>query len=85
MVNGENKDEWIYKRKIYKSKSYLGAKRKEINGKVSWGNYISYARNAAKIMNEKGIINQIKNHWKIINNKIMQYEKAYKLPKQHKK
>lgn len=85
IVDGENKDEWMYKRKIYKSKSYLGAKRKEINGKVSWGNYISYARNAAKIMNEKGILNQIKNHWKIINNKIIQYEKAYKLPKQQKK
>ena len=81
-INKKTKDEWIYKRRIFQTKSYLGAKRRKVGGKVYWGNFISYVKNAAKIMNDKRILNQVKNHWKIINDTIKMYEKKYDLKEQ---
>ena len=74
-------DEWIYVSKIYRTKSHLGARRKRIGNKVYWGNYISYAYTAAKIMNEKAIRKQVRNHWKIIETMIRRMEKKYDLPR----
>lgn len=85
LLKNEEKDEWIFKRRIYKTKSYLGAKKRKIGGKVYWGNFISYAKNASKIMKEKSILNQVKNHWKIINDMILRFEKKYNLKKQKTK
>lgn len=77
----KKKDAWIYRRRIYKNKSHLGAKRKKIGDKVFWGNYLSYVSTASKIMNERSLLRQIRNHWKIIEQEIDFFEKAYDLPK----
>ena len=73
----------IFKRRIYKRFSYIGAKRtrkyKRKPGttdkwirtdKYNWGNYITYARFAYKTMKDIRIKSQIKNHWKNINRMI---------------
>lgn len=75
------KDAWIYRRKIYKSKTHLGSKRKKVNNKVYWGNYLSYVYLAAQIMEAPEIKAQLRNHWKITERKISHYEHNYKLPK----
>lgn len=75
------KDAWIFKRKIYRSKSHLGAKKKKIDGKVFWGNYISYAYTASKVMNSPNIRKQVKNHWRIIENTIQRHENRLSLEK----
>lgn len=75
------KDEWIYRRKIYKSKSYLGAKRRKTT-KMYWGNFITYVKNVANIMEDKTIFKQTRNHWKIINDSIKKYEEKYGLKRQ---
>ena len=76
-----NRDNWIFRRGIYKSKSHLGAKKKKIDGKIFWGNFISYSLNASKIFKSAAIRRQIRNHWKIIENQIASFEKKYRLPK----
>lgn len=77
----KERDGWIYRKKIYQSKTHLGAKKKKINGKVYWGNYISYALNASKIMNDSRIKKQISKHWRIIEDLIKKLEKQYNLDK----
>ena len=78
---GQKKDAWIYRQRIYKTKSHLGAKRKKVDGKVFWGNYISYVKTASKIMNQPALLKQIRNHWKIIERHINEFEAAYGLEK----
>lgn len=75
------KDAWIYRRKIYTSKTHLGSKRKKVNNKVYWGNYLSYVYLAAQIMEAPEIKAQLRNHWKITEQKISHYKHKYKLPK----
>jgi hypothetical protein len=75
------KDDWIYRARIYKTKSHLGAKRKRLNNKVFWGNYISYIKTASKIMNEPALNKQVKNHWRIIERLINKAEILHELPK----
>jgi hypothetical protein len=70
-----------YREKIYKRKSHLGAKRKKIDGKTFWGNYISYIKTASNIMQEPALKQQIRNHWRIITARIIKLERYYKLPK----
>lgn len=79
----KKQDSWIYRQQIYQSKSHLGAsnKRRKINGKVKWGNYISYVRNASKVMMQPSIARQIRNHWKVIESQIKKYEVDYELPR----
>ncbi|WP_259015228.1 reverse transcriptase domain-containing protein [Emticicia fluvialis] len=79
--NQASKDEWIYKRRIYKSKSYLGAKRRRTNV-MYWGNFITYVKNVSNIMEDKTILKQVKNHWRIINDSIKMYEEKYDLKRQ---
>lgn len=77
----QKKDAWIYRQRIYKTKSHLGAKKKKVDGKVFWGNYISYVKTASKIMNQSALLKQIRNHWKIIERHINEFEAAYGLEK----
>ena len=73
----------IFKRRIYKRFSYIGAwrtrKYKRKPGTTdqwiktdiyNWGNYITYAKFAYKTMKDLKIKKQIKNHWKNINAQI---------------
>jgi hypothetical protein len=77
----KEKDAWIYRQRIYQSKSHLGAKKKRVNGKVFWGNYISYIHTASRIMNEPALRKQIKNHWRIIEREISEWEDFHELEK----
>lgn len=79
--NIEKKDEWIYRQGIYKSKSHLGSKKKKVNGKLYRGNFISYIFTSSRILNQKTLKKQVRNHWKIIENLIAKYENKYSLPK----
>ncbi|WP_373553156.1 antiviral reverse transcriptase Drt2 [Haliscomenobacter sp.] len=79
--NAKLKDSWIFKRRIYKSKSHLGSKKKTINGKVFWGNYISYAYTASRAMDSPQIRDQVRNHWRILERKIGKYEAVWRLAK----
>lgn len=77
-------DEWIYRTSIFKRKSHLGARRRKVKGIVNWGNYYSFIKNSAKsfgLGNKKVILKQLRNHWKIINAKILYFESKYGLPK----
>lgn len=77
----KKKDAWIYRQGIYKTKSHLGAKKKRINGKVYWGNYISYIHTASRIMEEPALKRQIRNHWRIIEKEISDWEEHHGLEK----
>jgi hypothetical protein len=77
----KQRDAWIYRERIYKNKSHLGAKRKKIGDKVFWGNYLSYVSTASRIMNQRSLLRQVRNHWKIIEQEIRFFEQAYDLPK----
>ena len=77
----KNKDPWIYRSKIYRLKTHLGAKKKSIDNKIFWGNYLSYVYNASKIMNEPGIKKQLKNHWRIVEKEIDKFNNKYGLSK----
>lgn len=75
----------IFRKRLYKRYSYIGSKRyikyKRVNGTTNqwqpdkyitnWGNYITYAKNAHKIMSKYSRIDsQIKRHWKNLNQEI---------------
>jgi len=81
--NNKNKnlDDHIYRERIYKSKTHLGAKRKKVLGKVFWGNFISYAYHSSDLMGDPAIRRQVKNHWRIVESQIQKVEKKYKLSK----
>lgn len=83
-INNSTKGE-MFKRRLYKRYSYIGSTRcikyKRIQGTtnqwqpdkhaINWGNYITYAKNAHKIMSDYSKIDsQIKNHWKNLNQEI---------------
>lgn len=86
-------DPYIYRERIYKSKSHLSAKTKvikdehigkggiKIRNKKYWGNYVSYAYLAEDIMGGGTIRRQVRNHWKIIHNELQKYEAKYDLQK----
>lgn len=75
------KDPWIYRSKIYRLKTHLGARKKTIDDKVFWGNYLSYTYNAAKIMEEPGIKKQLRNHWRLVESEINRFNSRYGLQK----
>lgn len=77
-------DTWIYRERIYRSKSHLGSKRKKILGKVFWGNYYSYVKSSSLVMKEPAIKKQLRNHWKLIEDQIRFFEKKYSLPRSKK-
>lgn len=67
----------LFKTRLYKRFTHLGAKRRLIYKRVpnttnqwekshryDWGNYLSYAKMAARVMDSNKIKSQIKNHWK---------------------
>lgn len=76
----------IFRRRVYKRFSYLGAKRKIVwqhnkaenkwikRYKHDWGNYITYANMARFNMKNNRIKNQISSHWRKINNIIKTIE-----------
>lgn len=83
-INNDTRGE-IFRKRLYKRYSYIGAKRcvkyKRVQGTtdqwqpdkyaINWGNYITYAKNAHKIMdNYSKIDSQIKNHWKNLHKEI---------------
>ncbi len=74
-------DPWIYRTKIYKLKTHLGARKKTIDDKVFWGNYLSYVYNASRIMKEPSIKRQMRNHWLIVESEIDRLNKRYGLNK----
>ena len=66
----------IFKSKLYKSYTSLGSKRRRIyqrdnsdktkwvlSKKHDWGNFLTYAYMAARIMKDNKIKGQLKNHW----------------------
>lgn len=75
--NGE-----IFKRRLYKMFTYKGAKRykkykwnEELHKfkkteDYNWGNFLSYANKASKVMINNKIKSQIKRHWEIFHNEI---------------
>jgi hypothetical protein len=77
----------IFRRRIYKRFSYLGAKRKLLwkynkeqkrwtkMYKHDWGNFITYANMANYNMKNNKIRSQISNHWRILNNVIREIER----------
>ncbi|HZV69740.1 MAG TPA: reverse transcriptase domain-containing protein [Saprospiraceae bacterium] len=78
--NKQNKNKGtLFKRRILRKYSYKGAKRTrkylwDQSKKMfvrseyyNWGNFLSYAKKAAKIMVNNKIENQIKRHWNILN------------------
>ena len=75
------KDDWIYRKRIYVSKSHLGARRKRVKDKVFWGNYISYMKTASVIMKQPAIKKQVRNHWRIIESEIKEFETNSQLKK----
>lgn len=81
----KKKEAWIYRKRIYKLKTHLGAKKKKIGNRVFWGNYISYAKSSARIMNEPAIEHQLRNHWRIIEHLIKESERKYGLEKTPKR
>ncbi|WP_047789056.1 reverse transcriptase domain-containing protein [Tenacibaculum mesophilum] len=75
-----NSNGQIFKRRLYKKFSYIGANRSrkykrvagttnewKITNSYNWGNYITYAKLASKTMDNNLIKSQIKNHWKNLN------------------
>lgn len=78
---GKFKDE-IFKTRLYKKFTYKGSKRynkykwNETENKFiktedyNWGNFLSYASKAAKIMINNKIKGQLKNHWKIFHEEL---------------
>lgn len=74
-------DPWIYRTKIYRLKTHLGARKKTIDDKVFWGNYLSYAYNASRIMKEPAIRRQLRNHWRIVEGEIERFNRLYGLEK----
>ncbi len=83
-INNDTRGE-IFRKRLYKRYSYIGAKRcikyKRVRGTtnqwqsdkyaINWGNYITYAKNAHKIMGSYSKIDsQIKNHWKNLHKEI---------------
>lgn len=84
---GKSKDDNIYKRKLFKRHSHLGAGRRKIykrdkkdknkwfiSYKYDWGNFITYVRIAEDTFNSSGIRRQLKNHWKKLNNEIEKHK-----------
>src|SRR5690625_7624301 len=79
--NNKNKGE-MFKRKLYQKFTYRGAKRyrkykwnaeKEMFEKstdYNWGNFLSYASKASKVMVNNKIKSQMRNHWKIFHNEL---------------
>ena len=72
-------DEWIFRDGIYRRLSHLGSKRKKIEGKLFWGNYLTYVYNASHIFKEPKIRSQLRNHWKIIEKTIAKEERRNEL------
>ncbi len=81
----------IFRRRLYKKFSYLGAERRRIytrdkkltnkwimTPKFDWGNFITYAKLAMQNMKNNKIQSQISNHWKILNTIISDIESDYK-------
>ena len=73
----------LFKRRIYKRFTYIGAKRmkkyKRVFGTTNkwktshsfnWGNFITYANLASNTIKNSNIKGQIKKHWKNVNNEI---------------
>ena len=77
----------VFRRRIYKRFSYLGAKRKIVwrynkaqnkwikMYKHDWGNYIAYANMARYNMKHNKIRSQISNHWRKLNSIIKETER----------
>lgn len=81
--HGSNDDTHIYRKKLYKQFTHIGAERRCIykrdpdqsdkwikTYKYNWGNFITYVELASKIMDEPAISRQLKNHWEILNEEI---------------
>lgn len=83
-INNDTKGE-IFRKRLYKRYSYIGAKRcikyKRVQGTtnqwyhdkhtINWGNYITYAKKAHEKMScYSKIDSQIKNHWKNLHREI---------------
>ncbi|MCT4005153.1 RNA-dependent DNA polymerase [Elizabethkingia anophelis] len=72
----------IFKRRLYKKFTFRGARKYniyrwdsteqkfKITKQQNWGNFLSYAKKSANIMDNNGIKKQIKNHWKIFHKEL---------------
>jgi hypothetical protein len=81
-IKGSKTNGEIFKNRLFKRFSYKGAKRirKHIwdekekvfikSDSYNWGNFLSYAYKASKIMIDNKIKNQTKRHWNILNSLI---------------
>lgn len=76
--NNTNTKGKIFKSRLYKRYTYKGAERRRVyqrdrndssrfvlTNRQDWGNYLSYAKMAERIIPDNKIKSQIKNHWKI--------------------
>ena len=90
-INNDTRGE-IFRKRLYKRYSYIGAKRcikyKRVQGTtnqwyhnkhaVNWGNYITYAKKShEKMSSYSKIDSQIKNHWKNLHKEIEKSKKPY--------
>lgn len=82
VINNSSKGQ-IFKRRLYKQFSYIGSLRSkkyerkngttnewEVTKKYNWGNFITYAKLAAKALDKNNVSGQIKKHWKNLNKEI---------------
>lgn len=75
-----DKNSKIFRSKLYKNYSHLRGKAYFKNSNIYMGNFITYANKAHRIMGERSAIrNQVKRHWKVLNQEILDYEWEYQI------
>ncbi|MFT4155187.1 reverse transcriptase domain-containing protein [Parafilimonas sp.] len=87
--NNTNTKGQLFKSRLYKRFTYLGAERRRIykrdkthkdrfilSHKFDWGNYLTYAQLAANIIDDNKISNQIKRHWNNFHKLIDNFKKG---------
>lgn len=84
---GKNQIPQLFKNRLYKRYTIIGAHRRKIvkkaaylpntfyrTNKYDWGNFLTYAKLAANVFEKNKINNQIKKHWSIFHNLIRDKE-----------
>ncbi|HMH31863.1 MAG TPA: hypothetical protein VK543_02475 [Puia sp.] len=69
---GKSNNSMIHKGKLFNKFSHLGSKG-------SKNNFVSYARQAAEVMQEDAIKKQLSQSWNNLNKEIKKYEEKHKL------
>ncbi|MDJ1473549.1 reverse transcriptase domain-containing protein [Xanthocytophaga flava] len=89
--NNTNTKGILFKARLYKRFTHVGAQRRRIyvrdkkhkdrfnvSNKYDWGNFLTYANLAARVIPDNGIKNQVKRSWKIFHELMKDIEKPRK-------